>query len=184
MKSLLFVLLCAVSVGAWIETVPELSIGSYVGRWYQAYGNRLGWLTYGENATCIIADYALYNKTTVTVRNGKNSGGQYSDVRGWGYTTNEPGKFRVQLNASPAPFAYWVIKLGPVNSDNLYDYAVATSDNPELKGLYVLARDIQVFKDNYDTEVKAFVEETGFTDYLTEPIATYHGENCLYPDYP
>ena len=76
----------------------------------------------------------------------------------------------------------WVVKLGPASfgEKNLYQYAVVT-DNFQI-GLYVLARDVNNFRSQYDKEVLSWLAENGFTHFYNKPVATVQNENCLYPD--
>ena len=85
-------------------------------------------------------------------------------------------------DASPFPAPYWVIMLGPYNSDGLYDYAVV-SDNLDA-GLYVLARDPAVFASQYDAEVTAFLSENGFTNKINTPVPTVQTPDCHYAGAP
>ena len=66
---------------------------------------------------------------------------------------------------------YFITKLGPVINDE-YQYAIVT-DSLKLS-LYVLARNINYFFDNYDDEVINFLSNTCSSDktieYLTSPI--------------
>ena len=72
----------------------------------------------------------------------------------------------------------WVIRLGP-EKNGLYEYSVAT--DPMKLGLYVLARDVETFKQKYEHEVIQFVTEQGFIDPINKPIAIPQNDNCLYP---
>lgn len=76
----------------------------------------------------------------------------------------------------------WVVKLGPASfgKKNLYQYAVVT-DNFQI-GLYVLARDVNNFRSQYDKEVLSWLAENGFTHFYNKPVATVQNEKCLYPD--
>ena len=85
-------------------------------------------------------------------------------------------------DASPVPAPYWVIDLGPYNSDGLYDYAVV-SDNLDA-GLYVLARDPAVFAATYDADVTAFLAANGFTGKINSPVATVQTPDCHYATVP
>ena len=68
----------------------------------------------------------------------------------------------------------WVIRLGP-EKDGLYEYSVAT--DPMRMGLYVLARDAETFRLNYEQEVLLFVRGQGFN----KPIPIPQNDKCLYP---
>ena len=76
----------------------------------------------------------------------------------------------------------WVVKLGPSSfgEQNLYQYAVVT-DNMQIQ-LYVLARDVEIFKNQYDKEVLSWLAENGFTRIYNKPVAIVQNEKCLYPD--
>merc|ERR1711976_263324 len=154
------------------DTVPELDISKYIGRWYQAYGNRFGWLSYGDDAVCITATYTQVNETLVSVYNHNRV------ALGDG---EEPGQFVLRLDGVPFEGSYWVLKLGPV-VDRFYDYSVVTSE--DFLTLFLLTRNLDRFKELYEDEVLAFVEEEGFTGYWTKPIPDYHPSNCQYPPEP
>lgn len=72
----------------------------------------------------------------------------------------------------------WVIRLGP-EKNGLYEYSVAT--NPMKLGLYVLARDVETFRQKYEHDVLQFVREQGFTKPMNKPIAIPQNDKCLYP---
>lgn len=76
----------------------------------------------------------------------------------------------------------WVIKLGPATygSENKYQYAIV-SDNVKAT-LFVLARDPEVFKRDYEAEVLQFLKEKGFTTIVNRPVKTYHESDCIYND--
>merc|ERR1711976_435309 len=82
------------------DTVPELDIDKYVGRWYQAYGNRFGWLSYGDDAICITATYTIADETTVSVYNHNRvsrGDGEERSIGGTATKTAEPGQFVLRL---------------------------------------------------------------------------------------
>ena len=62
----------------------------------------------------------------------------------------------------------------------MYQYAIVT-DNLQI-GLYVLARDVNNFRSQYDKEVLSWLAENGFTHFYNKPVATVQNEKCLYPD--
>ena len=79
-------------------------------------------------------------------------------------------------------FADWVIDLGPESfgEDELYEYSIVT--NPTTTALFVLARDVSAFEENYEAEVLDWLENNGFNNTWNEPIKTYHDDTCLYPE--
>ena len=51
---------------------------------------------------------------------------------------------------------------------------------PEKLDLFVLARNITEFKQNYDGEVLAKLKEQGFTRFYNKPTDSYQGKDCMY----
>merc|ERR1712226_183569 len=179
----LSIVLVAAGVGAF--TVPELFLSYYVGEWYQLYANYNVISTFERFGVCVTATYGVVNSDTLSVYNHMRlrfPTGNVSDIRGFAYTTYEPGQLLVELYPSVIPAPYWVIKLGPVKEYDgvkLYSYAVVT--DPFLGVLFILVRDIQEFEQLYENEVVGWVYNFGFTDDANRPIKTYHDDTCLYP---
>ena len=74
----------------------------------------------------------------------------------------------------------WVVKLGPPSfgEQGLYQYSVVTDNF--LATLFVLARDVDTFRSQYDEEVKSWLADNGFTYPWNKPIATVQDDACLY----
>ena len=51
---------------------------------------------------------------------------------------------------------------------------------PEKLDLFVLARNVTEFKQNYDGEVLAKLKEQGFTRFYNKPTDSYQGKDCMY----
>merc|ERR1719450_255734 len=147
-------------------TVSKVDLDSYVGRWYQIYANKLVYLTFERNGVCQTADYnKLDDGSGITVVNSQNTGnpsGEITDISGTAVITNteEPGQLTLQFDTVPFPGDYWIVKLGPV-LDGEYQYSIVTT--PNMSQLFVIARDVESFKANYDDEVLAWLNEKGFT---------------------
>merc|ERR1712150_204275 len=173
-------------VDEFIDTVDELQLDKYIGRWNQMYGNRFGWLSYGDQAMCSTADYYPLNATGFTLVNANRQerpDGEFRSVNGTAWREDpegNPGVFKLKIFNDGD---YWVAKLGPATygEQGLYEYSVIS--NPTKLALFVIARDVEEFKQKYDTEDLEFLEEQGFNEYFTRPIPTpYHGPLCLYRD--
>jgi lipocalin len=80
-------------------------------------------------------------------------------------------------DAAPFPAPYWVLELGPINADGLYDYAIVSDNLSSF--LFVLARDPVVYNEKYKASVSATLETLGFKG-LTAPIDTYQEADCVY----
>ena len=73
-----------------------------------------------------------------------------------------------------------MLKLGPptFGEKGLYQYSVVT-DSKQIM-LFVLTRDVEIFKSQYDEEVRSFLKENGFTHFYNKPVATLQDKKCLY----
>jgi lipocalin len=119
----------------------------------------------------------VHNYATISAPNGT-----VYTIDGYAYIpdADEPGKLKVHFNsddAAPFDAPYWILALGPVNSQKLYDWAIV-SDNL-ASTLFILARNVKVFQEKYEDDVLAEVEEMGFTG-VKKPIAIYQGSDCVY----
>ncbi|XP_060082812.1 apolipoprotein D-like [Ylistrum balloti] len=178
-------LLDSFGLGSGIKTVTELDVPKYLGRWYQMYASQSVYATFEKDAVCVTADYSMSTDGSgnVLVRNGENlktPNGTLKTINGYAVPSNEPGKLTVNLETAPFPAPYWVIKLGPTTfgKDDQYQYSVVT-DNLKAT-LFVLARDPETFKRDYDEEIVQYLKDQGFTNFINKPVATYHGPDCMY----
>ena len=73
----------------------------------------------------------------------------------------------------------WVVQLGPATFNGYYyQYSVVTG--PWRVYLFVLARNVTEFKQNYDHEVLTELKEQSFTKFYNKPVETYQGNDCIY----
>mmetsp|Transcript_116832 Transcript_116832/g.251126 ORF Transcript_116832/g.251126 Transcript_116832/m.251126 type:complete len:209 (+) Transcript_116832:23-649(+) len=171
-----------------VDTVDELDVNAYVGQWYQMYADQLVYSTIEPDAYCVTATYALQDDGSISVHNYQTTGSPTEGadtIDGSAYIPDpsEPGKLSVSFdtvdNGAGAP--YWVLDLGPINADGLYDWSIVS--DPFTAYLFVLARDITTFNEKYDEEVTSKLTELGFTKKFNTPIATYQEDDCVY-DFP
>ena len=82
-------------------------------------------------------------------------------ISGYAYYTNttEQGKLTVSLAGVPVDAPYWVVKLGEI-VDNQYQYSIITT--PSGISLWVLTRDINIYFNKYDKEVKQYLYDNHF----------------------
>ena len=167
------------------DTVDELILESYLGLWYQMAADEIVYATFEKDAYCATAKYGDNGDGTISVHNyatiGAPNGSTYV-IDGYAYGTNEeePGQLKVHFDsedAAPFDAPYWILDLGPINDNNLYDWAIV-SDNVSLY-LFVLARDVEVYNSKYKDEVTQRLTELGFTGYR-KPIDTYQEDDCVY----
>jgi len=161
-------------------TVPSLDVSKYIGRWYQVYAGSFSFIKTEHNGTCIAADYGILSTGNISVFNQEvTTDGQYETISGCAYApdASQPGQLYVQF-----PFTngeYWIVKLGPdtYGDDGLYQYSIVT--NHDQVSLFVIARDIETFKSDYQEEVLEYLASNGYDNIWNTPIETVH-ENCNY----
>lgn len=179
----------AISSAIKIETVSELNVDQYSGTWFQMYSNFPVMSTFEKDNVCVTAQYGPPNPSNkladVSVKNTARllepTNGTIAGITGYAYIpdTSEPGKLKVHFDqGSPRDGDYWVADLGPINSDNKYDYAIVT-DNLGLT-LYVLGRDVKEFNMKYDSDVLDKLDDLGFSGKVKQPIPTYQDADCEY----
>jgi apolipoprotein D and lipocalin family protein len=162
-------------------TVKFLDIPKYLGLWYQVSANALVYVTIEPFAFCVTALYGNNENGTISVRNYARTGsptGIKTTIDGYAFQpdpTNNPGQLEVVFPQGPG--SYWILELGPINSDNLYDWSIVSDSSGSL--LFVLARNVTFFNENYRTEVNSNLTNLGFTGSKA-PIDTYQGRKCIY----
>ena len=142
-----------------VTTITTLNLESYVGRWYQIYGNKFDQF-FEKLASCITADYGLIPSGNISVLNSQYEDNKIVQIEGHAYYSSMnknpslfPGQLTVNLDGVPHDSPYWVYNLGPENSENndYYDWALVS--DPLKLSLFVLARDVNDYYENYDSEV-------------------------------
>ena len=174
-------LISAVTAATAPTPVANLNVTNYYGRWFQVYSDIAVIATFENNSYCVTADYAPNPNGTISVTNRErnyNVSGPERRILGWADTPNpaKPGELQVHLQTTQFGAPYWVLNLGPL-VNGLYDYSVV-SDNFQLT-LFVLARNLTRFAALYDSTVRAFLKEAGFTTILNSPIPTIQ-QGCTY----
>jgi len=176
------VMVCLIPNGNTLDTIKDVDVDLYTGRWYQVYGNFWSNLfADSQQAECTTATYNKINATYVTVFNNyKTREGIEDSINGYAYIPDitDPGKLLVSLDGVLIDSPYWIIKLGPVVNEQ-YTYSVV-SDSQALS-LFVLVRDVKTYYDLYDNEMVEYLALTGFNGVRTSPIQVYQGDDCEYP---
>jgi lipocalin len=149
-------------------TVAVLDASSYVGHWYQVYAAPVDF-TFQGPGKCITADYGLTGPNNISVYNFQenlNTGAPES-ISGYAFykDLSKPGELSVYLEGTPFVAPYWVLNLGPV-SHNQYEWSIVSV--PFGSSLWVLARDVDTFFAEYDTDVVKLLDEYGFQYFAVE----------------
>lgn len=143
------------------STISNLNINNYLGHWFTVYQAPTNIIFQGDGK-CITADYGLLENGNINVINTQiNNNNQIEQINGYGYYKNisEPGKLTIHLNGVPFDSPYWIVKLGEIKG-NQYQYSIITT--PSGISLWVLTRDLNVYYNNYDNEVKDFLNQYNF----------------------
>jgi lipocalin len=185
---LLLAIATGAKVGASPTTVPELDVTKYVGLWYQMYSDIYVTKTFEKDSYCATAQYGAEADGKLSVHNyakiGAPNGTDYV-IDGYAYGSNpeQPGQLKVHFNpvdgqkVSPFDAPYWVLELGPVNADGLYDYSIVSDNFGSF--LFVLARNVATFNAKYKSSVESTLPALGFTGFK-KPIPTYQERDCVY----
>jgi apolipoprotein D and lipocalin family protein len=156
-----------------IDTVSELDVSKYTGRWYQVYASPFDF-TFQGYGKCITADYGIISEGNISVLNSQlNKEEELEQISGYAYyrNVNEPGKLTVYLDGVPVDGPYWVVQLGEI-INNEYSYSIVTV--PSQISLWVLARNVYEFYKYYNVEVTDYLEKKNYS-YI--PI---HQTGCVY----
>ena len=155
-----------------IKTEKNITIESYVGKWYQAATSKsTGLMGTGTNFTSVTAIYECIgncsNNNISVLNSGVNNRGEFVSIEGYSYCNKKslPTKRKLKFYNLPFKGNYWIVKLGPIRNKK-YDYAIVTGPINKFVGtrfsLYVLCRDIDYYKENYEREVKEWCGNNGF----------------------
>lgn len=177
-----FILLTLFSETALESTVETLDLEKYQGRWYQIYGNDFDQL-FEKYSSCITADYTLIPNGNVSVLNSQyEKFNGIEQIEGYAYygpnTDPElyPGELTVHLNGVPHDAPYWVYNLGP-ERNGFYDWSIVS--DPLKISLFVLARDVEIYYEEYDSDVMELLKAYGFDN-----LVTVDHDNCEYAEEP
>lgn len=177
-----FCVLSAIYLSTALEPVDVIDLNKYLGHWYQVYTDVFNNNTFENGAFCATADYGVNKNGTISVLNkariGSIDGKEYS-INGWGKkATNAQfqGELTVSLQGSPFDAPYWIFKVGPENTTE-YEYAVVS--DPLQLTLFVLARNVTDYYNNYDKEIMEYLSVNGWSSFLNSPIEILQS-GCVY----
>ncbi|KAK7500460.1 hypothetical protein BaRGS_00008367 [Batillaria attramentaria] len=171
----IFVIFTVVPQVLAVHTVTELDVKKYLGRWYQMYAS--------ESVMVTFERWSRVRHRGLRSQRQRTNGdvrGELNVIRGYAQPTNVTGQLMVHLNGVRFVAPYWVFKLGPetYGPDGLYQYSLIT-DNLDAT-LFVLARDVNTFRTEYQQEVQDFLKQEGFTKFYNMPVATVQTSDCKY----
>jgi hypothetical protein len=72
---------------------------------------------------------------------------------------------------------YWVVALGDITGDQ-YPWAIVSA--PFRSSSFILARNVNTFRSDYEQEALKKAADLGFTSDANKPLPTYQGDDCDY----
>ncbi|KAL7072091.1 hypothetical protein ACQ4LE_008978 [Meloidogyne hapla] len=146
----------------------NVDVARMMGRWFQVITS-----PHVIREACTVSHFgALTNNTysaTFTIlkfyREG-NSNGPPRFSLGYGFKAGDTGQFLLHSSNSPDAEPFWVIKLGPLNEYNQYDYAVVS--NWVRYPVFVIARDPERFHQSHMKQVLQFLEDNNYINVVTK----------------
>ena len=152
-----------------IHSISEIDWNLYLGSWEQVFAGAFSLLAVENAGVQNNAYYRLLNENTISIYNTqKTIDGKFNGAKGVA-TIVSPGQLSVKFGESPVSAPYWIVALGPI-VDNQYQWSVVS--DPYILNLYILARQRQIFEEEYQEEVLKIVQELGFSYAWNSPVPT------------
>ncbi|VDO99696.1 unnamed protein product [Soboliphyme baturini] len=163
--------------------LENVDVQKMMGRWYQVITS-----PHVFKESCTITQFGALTNSSYSAsfivlkffREG-NTFGPPRMVVGYGFKVGKNGTFTIHSSNSPNSEPFMVVKLGPLNENNQYEYAVIS--NWIRYPVYVLARDPERFAKYYMRNVLQFMEEKRYINTITKAlhlIAPVSYEECQY----
>ncbi|VDK42335.1 unnamed protein product [Anisakis simplex] len=146
----------------------NVDVARMMGRWFQVINS-----PHVIREACTVSHFgALTNHTysaTFTIlkfyREG-NANGPPRYSLGYGFKSGDTGQFMLHSSNSPDSEPFWVIKKGPLNEYNQYDYAIVS--NWVRFPVFVIARDPERFQKEHMRDVLQFLEDNNYINVMTK----------------
>ncbi len=153
--SLFFSILTTVAMSQTLQTVPNVDLKKYSGKWYEiASFPQL----FQKGCNCTTAEYTLTDKDYVIVENRCNKGsisGKQSYIKGKAFVVKNSGNAKLKVQFFwPFKGKYWIIDLAD-------DYSYAVVGHPNRKYLWILSRTPTLNETLYQ-QIILRVKEKGF----------------------
>ncbi|KAI6226487.1 hypothetical protein M3Y99_01287600 [Aphelenchoides fujianensis] len=146
----------------------NVDVARMMGRWFQVINS-----PHVIREACAVTHFgALTNNTysaTFTILKFYREGNPNGPPRfslGYGFKAGDTGQFLLHSSNSPDAEPFWVIKLGPLNEYNQYDYAVVS--NWVRFPVFVIARDAERFQRVHMKGVLQFLEDNNYINVMTK----------------
>ncbi|KAK6110741.1 hypothetical protein QQG55_40910 [Brugia pahangi] len=146
----------------------NVDVARMTGRWFQVINS-----PHVIREACTVSHFgALTNNTysaTFTIlkfyREG-NANGPPRFSLGYGFKSGDTGQFVLHNSNSPDSEPFWIIKKGPLNEYNQYDYVIVS--NWVRFPVFVIARDPERFRSEHMQNVLQFLEDNNYINVMTK----------------
>lgn len=144
-----------------LETVPEVDINRYLGKWFEiaSFPQR-----FQKGCHCTTAEYSLSEKGYLIVENRCNRGsvtGKQSSIKGKAFIVKNSGNAKLKVQFFwPFRGKYWIIDLAD-------DYSYAVVGHPNRKYLWILSRTAGMDENVY-AQIVARINKKGFDTTLLQ----------------
>lgn len=132
--TLLTIIMSVTSNAQPIETVPNVDVNKYAGKWYEIASFPM---SFQKGCHCTTAEYTMTNKGYLIVENRCNRGsinGKQSYIKGKAFVEKNTGNAKLKVQFFfPFRAKYWIIDLAD-------DYSYAVVSHPSKKYLWILSR--------------------------------------------
>ena len=132
--SLLFFMNIKTGLSQTLQTVPNVDLNKYAGKWYEIASYPQ---TFQKGCHCTTAEYTLSEKGYVIVENRCNKdsvNGKVSYIKGKAFVEEGSGNAKLKVQFFwPFRAKYWIIDLAD-------DYSYAVVSHPNKKYLWILSR--------------------------------------------
>ena len=153
--TLVFTMIAATSLSQTLQTVPNVDLKKYAGKWYEI-ASFPQWFQKGCH--CSTAEYTLTEKGYVIVENRCNRDsihGKPTYIKGKAFIVPNSGNAKLKVQFFwPFRGKYWIIDLAS-------DYSYAVVGHPNKKYLWILSR-TPVMKDTVYQAIVSRLKDNGF----------------------
>ena len=153
--TLVFTMIAATSLSQTLQTVPNVDLKKYAGKWYEI-ASFPQWFQKGCH--CSTAEYTLTEKGYVIVENRCNRDsihGKPTYIKGKAFIVPNSGNAKLKVQFFwPFRGKYWIIDLAS-------DYSYAVVGHPNKKYLWILSR-TPVMKDTVYKAIVSRLKDNGF----------------------
>ena len=153
--TLVFTMVAATSLSQTLQTVPNVDLKKYAGKWYEI-ASFPQWFQKGCH--CSTAEYTLTEKGYVIVENRCNRDsihGKPTYIKGKAFIVPNSGNAKLKVQFFwPFRGKYWIIDLAS-------DYSYAVVGHPNKKYLWILSR-TPIMKDTVYQAIVSRLKDNGF----------------------